>query len=315
MNLSGAEIQTIKILNNKSNFRSFLNKNKLQKHEFNTFNHNSSKQINDYLKTVELPQIIKPVDASGSKGVSVIHNLNEAKNKIESAFSESASKTIIIEKFISKKGSQLCGDGWMENGKLKFVCYGDGHFYNDSKFLAPFGETFPSKHTEKTLLKVSNKLEEILSTTGYINGPFNLDVIIDYQNNPFVIEIGPRNGGNYIPTAIKLKTNIDLISATVELALNKAFKLDISKKTNNSFFACYMINSKEKGIFEKLTIDKLLEKKIVQKKSLLKKHQNVLPFNKANNALGNIILKFKSKTEMNTIFPKIDELITIKLKQ
>ena len=122
----------------------------------------------------------------------------------------------------------------MENGKLKFVCYGDGHFYNDSKFLAPFGETFPSKHTEKTLLKVSNKLEEILSTNSSTNGPFNLDVIIDYQNNPFVIEIGPRNGGNYIPTAIKLKTNIDLISATVELALNRVLN-DISKKTNNCF--------------------------------------------------------------------------------
>jgi len=55
------------------------------------------------LKELNFPLIIKPVDRSGSRGISIIYSLEELKGAFNRAFYESFSKEIIIEEFIKGK--------------------------------------------------------------------------------------------------------------------------------------------------------------------------------------------------------------------
>ena len=59
-----------------------------------------------------------------------------------------------------------------------------------------------------------------MQALGYVRGPFNHDILVTPEDEIFINEIGPRNGGNFIPTAIKLNTGVDMIAATVEAALH-----------------------------------------------------------------------------------------------
>ena len=134
----------INILVNKKLFRQFMVEKKIQNIYFKGFHDPKSiEQIREALDLSQLPLVVKPVDASGSKGVSIINTESELEEKTFSALKESRSKNIIFENYIRKKGFQICGDGFMFNGKLAFISFGDGLFYADRKYMAPYGETFP----------------------------------------------------------------------------------------------------------------------------------------------------------------------------
>ena len=90
--------------------------------------------------------------------------------------------------------------------------------------MAPWGETFPSSHNKEILDVAKNKLESVLQLSGFSRGPFNFDLIITKDNKVFILEIGPRPGGNFIPTVIKKQTGVDMIGAEVEASINKEFK-------------------------------------------------------------------------------------------
>lgn len=312
LNLVGSSYETILTLTNKALFRHFLTQHQLQQQSFKSFTLQQYTQIEAYLQKIKFPVVVKPVDASGSKGVSVIRDLSDQwEAKIARAFQYSLSKTIIIEQFITKKGRQICGDGYMENGKLRFIELGDGHFYDEPPFHAPYAETFPSQHSAKDLQKVKYKLEKILQQAGYHNGTFNLDVMITTDNEVFVNEIGPRSGGNYIPLAIKLISHVDLIAAVVERSLNPNFQLDCHKKRSPYVYACYMIHSKQNGTLQSITFDKSIVNNIIYNHPYLKVGILVEPFYQANKAIGNIVLKFENEVEMHQKMGKINELCRV----
>ena len=315
MGLPGNSYKTVSLLVNKKLFREHLNKNNLQKTQFKIFSESERSLIGSYLKDIELPVVIKPIDSAGSKGVSILSNISDLDRFVDYAFSESFSRTIIIESWIKKLNKQVCGDGFMQNDKLEFIEFGDGHFYDDGKFLAPFAETFPSTHIVEHLNKIKIKLEKILVSCGFLCGPFNFDVLVAESGEPFVVEIGPRSGGNYIPKAISLKTKVDMIGGAVECSLDRSFKLDVKKSESEKFYACYMIHSKSEGILDKISFDEDIEANIVEYNPYIKLGANVKPFYKASEAIGNLILVFNSHQEMLEKISKMSNYCRVELKQ
>ena len=147
------ETDAIKTLTNKNSFRHFCDKEKIQKlsfcEVFNQSEYKKYKKITDQLQNINL--IVKPIDSSGSKGVTKLlftpKNTSDIKFAFNNAIQFSQSKQIIVEELINKNGNQICGDGIIVNGKVIFIGYGDGHYYDENNYAnAPFAESFPSKH-------------------------------------------------------------------------------------------------------------------------------------------------------------------------
>ena len=203
-----------KIGHNTSDIESLTKKNLFR--IGNSIKHFSSTEKSvaiDLAKDFPKPFIVKPTDSAGSKGVSIVRFDSDIQFAIQYAFDNSISKEIIVEEYVKKVGNQVCGDGFMFRGELKFIYFGDGHFYRDR--LAPWGETFPSTHDQSKLDEAKKEIERILVKYSYLNGPFNVDLFIT-TDGAFINEIGPRNGGNFIPQVTKFSTGVDMIEATVE---------------------------------------------------------------------------------------------------
>lgn len=298
MNLPGNPYRAVVALTNKSLFRDLLKKMGLANVNYRTFSLLDRPAIATYLKTTQLPVVIKPVDGAGSKGVSILNDASRCEKALDYAFGESRSKEIIIEPYVERIGKQICGDGYMEGGRIVFIEFGDGHFYDDCEFLAPFGETFPSTHKREHLEALQSKIETVLIACGFRRGPFNVDALITKDLEPFIIEIGPRNGGNFIPTAIGLHRNVDLIEATVESALSWSFTLNTRKKKSDKFYACYMIHSRSAGILDGIKFHRAIRNHIVQYNPYLAKGSEVRPFWKASDAIGNLVLCYDSMDDM-----------------
>lgn len=305
LQLNTPSIDVVETLTNKYKFRSFLNESGIQRLEnYLCTPQTDLNKIASVLKKNH-SYIVKPVDSSGSKGVAVINDFDSLNKAISQAITYSSSRKVIIEEFISKSGPQICGDGFIANGKIKFLCFGDGWFYDNSTSMAPYGETFPSTQNKYSLNLIKQKIENILNAVGYLNGPFNQDSFIDHKGNPFIIEIGPRCGGNYLPTAIKLATSFDLISTTVEQALGNT-STTFSEKHNIKPTSCYMIHSKNSGKFINVELSNELKKFLVQKILFVQKNQKISPFINGADSIGNLILQFPSTGKMIATMKNIE---------
>ena len=310
MKLPSNLLSSVETLAYKNKFRFFLKKEGFVFPKNRVFT--DFKKFKFFLtKNNKLPFIIKPVDASGSKGISKINDLINLKKKFDYAKKFSKSKKIICEEFLERKGSQIAGDGFVYNGRLAFAHLADQYFNLYPNPLIPIGESWPSTHTKQNLKKALITLQKVFKKLKIKFGAFNFDLQFIENNKFMIIEIGPRNGGDYIPELIKLSTGVDLIRATVEASLgNRLFNKNFKKKYNR-FFSTFRINSKKSGILKKIIISEKLKKNIFKKKIFYKKNQKVKKFNLGRDALGILILKFNSLDEMKYKMNSIDQNIKV----
>ena len=283
-------IESIKTLTNKLFFREFLFNEGIQK---NFFMELSSEDLADQktLKKIidNIPLVVKPIHGSGSKGVNFIFCSNDLK-LINDSLKFSPSSTVIIENFLHKEGMQICGDGYFEDSILKNFTTGDGHFYDDSSNKVPYAESFPSTHSNEIISKAKLIIEKILKKAGYEKGPINFDIIV-VDNMPFIVEIAPRTGGNYIPDVIKKHNGVDLLRATLNTYSDKHYKFD-EQEGNIKYVSSYMIHSLKEGNFVSLQIKEDLLPYIYDKILYVQKGDMVKEFTQGSHAIGNIKFQF-----------------------
>ncbi len=302
-------LESIKTLTNKFNFREFLFNENIQRHFFMKFSIEDLNDKNIYDQLIaNIPLVVKPMNGSGSKGVNFIFHPRHF-NLIKNSLQFSSSKTLIIEKFFYKNGMQICGDGFFEDSKLKNFSTGDGHFYEDSHYMVPYAESFPSSHSKKIISSAKVLVEKILNKIKFSKGPINFDIIV-VNGKPFVIEIAPRSGGNYIPDVIKKHNGVDLLRATLNTYSDPGYSFN-ERKGNINYVSSYMIHSLVEGRFDSLEIKEDLLPYIYDKILYVKKGDIVKEFTQGSYAIGNIKLKFPDFETQRKMMDIINDSINV----
>lgn len=310
LGLPSNSLKSVQTLAYKNKFRKFLEKNGFFYPKNKVFSDYT--KCNDFIKkSVGLPIILKPVDASGSKGISKIENLKDLKKNFQYAKKYSKQKKIICEKFEEREGSQIAGDGFVLNGKFIFSHLADQYFNLKPNPLIPTGESWPTSHSKKNLLIVKKTVQRVMNKLKIKFGAFNLDLHFLKNKKFMIIEIGPRNGGDYIPELIKLSTGVDLIMCTVEASLGHKLKAKNFKKKKIKYYSTYRINSKKNGVFKKILISNNIKKNIIKKDIFYKIGHKINKFDLGKDSIGNLILNFKTQKEMQEKMNNMDKNIKV----
>lgn len=297
LGLPGHDLEAVKALTNKGRFRELLRRERLQDLPVQRVLQPDEDAHRAEVGAADLPLIVKPLDSSGSKGVTRVNELAALPEAVQAARRLSRTGCVLVESFMQKTGFQICGDGFFQDGALAFVAYGNGHFHEDSGHLVPFAETFPSLHPPAMLEAVSARLQTILRLVGFGTGAFNLDVIVDAHGQPFVIEIGPRNGGNFIPQAIGAWTGVDLVEASVRAAVEPAYRLP-QRGREHGFFASYMLHRKTAARFERLRLSEQIRPHVIRQLVYATTGDPIEPFVHGGHAFGNLLLRFDKQEVM-----------------
>ena len=93
---------------------------------------------------------IKPVDSSGSKGVTRVDDSSDLDAAFAHALKYSREKLIVIEQEIERTSNQVAGDGFVVNGQLAFRCWADEHFDKLCNGLVPIETDFFQLFSLKT---------------------------------------------------------------------------------------------------------------------------------------------------------------------
>jgi len=297
LGLPTSPYKSVDILANKDKFRKFLKDN-----GFKTPKAEGYSEISAAVReigTFSLPVIIKPVDSSGSKGVTKLNDVSKLKEQIEYALSFSRAKRFIIEEFVEKDGYQIAGDGFSVNGELVFRCFANEHFDVDSNNpFVPIGESFPYIKPKEIHGKIHNEIQRLLTLLEMKTGAYNFDVRLDSGGNVILMEIGPRNGGNLIPQVTKYATGVDMVEYTIKAAMGINCS-DLKLVEPSGFYSCYMVHSSNAGILKEIWIDDIFKKNnLLEFDMFFKPGDKIEAFTGSNGTLGTMILKFSSEQEM-----------------
>ena len=310
MGLPGNPYKAVEILQNKDKFRAFL-----QSHGFCTPKAKGYDSIEEALQDLEqFPVIVKPVDGSGSKGVSRIDAIEEARDKLESAMSYSRCKRIIVEDWVEKYGYQIAGDGLSVDGKLIFRYFGNDHFNPQCvNPFVPISASFPYNMPEEVHNKIHATIQRLLNELGMKTSTYNFDMRIDEEYNVYLMEVTPRDGGNYIPDVTRYATGVDLVECAVKAAMGE--KITIPEKVEGKgFWSYYAVHSLKDGILDEIKISEEGQKHIIENHIIKKPGDKIEAFRGAGSTLGCLVMQFDTKEQMLHMMDHSEEWIQVKLK-
>ena len=296
LNLSGNPLSKIEILGEKHLWRHFLKEN-----GFNTPKAKSYSNIDDLMiDEWDFPIMVKPIDSSGSKGVTKVSNQSEFSKAFSYALEYSRAKLIIVEEFIERVGPQIGGDGFYGDDKLEFVCFGDQVVDIDVNPFVPCGMKFPSYISDDTAKAISSEIERAIQMIGLKNLSFNLEVMLDKKGRIFLMELGPRNGGNCIPEVIHNYTGVDMVGLAVEAAMGNS--VAIMPTYSNHVFAYYALHSDKEGVYQGYEMTSEFKGKLTGSYIFKDAGDSVSSFQGSNSTIGILLLEFKSKEDMLDFF-------------
>jgi len=306
LGLPGNPYASVKLLSKKDLFRAFQ-----RDHGFNSpraIGLNENEVHPDRLKGFNYPLIVKPVDSSGSKGVSKISEPSELALAASYALSFSRMKRVIVEEFIVCDGPQLTGDGLVLNGELVFSCFADQLYDTSASARVPCGALWPTLRTITSIRKVEQEAAKVIRATGLISGSVNIEVRITPDNEVYILEIGPRSGGNYMPQAIKYASTFDMVRASLDVLLGKTIQVPITELVCTAYYA---LHSDRCGTLVSLKLTNELKSHVREFHQYVFPGEKVLPFHNSSATLGILILTFRNHEEMNVIMSHIANMIEI----
>jgi biotin carboxylase len=304
LGLPGNPYESVLTLTRKDLYRKFLEKNGFltpQHRAFCTY-HDAAMGLQNF----KLPVVIKPVDSSGSKGVTVLQNTDELKAAFNWALSYSRANAVIIEEFVEKEGYQIAGDGFVVDGQLVFRCFANEHFDYACNGLVPIGESFPYVGNTALQNQIHEEIQRLLTLLEMEVGALNFDIRIDREGGIYLMEIGPRNGGNLIPEVTKYLTGVDMVKYTVDAALGLDCS-NLAMQPTNGNYASYILHAQQDGVLASFDYTEEIKACIIEEVRWRKPGDKVEGFRGSNCTLGTQILKFDSQEQMLDCMKNMNE--------
>lgn len=167
---------------------------------------------------VNYPVLVKPIDSSGSRGISVCNDYGEMMLAIEKALSYSPSKQYLVEEYMT--GDEVVLYYYFQDGNPVFIGMCDRYVNKEQKGVAqlPTAYIFPSKYTDNHISQTDKKVKDMFRGIKMKNGPIFLQAFIK-DGIPHIYEPGYRTNGAREQYIISGVTGIN----SVDMLLNFAF--------------------------------------------------------------------------------------------
>jgi biotin carboxylase len=315
LGLPSNPVKSVEILGVKHKFRTFLQEYGFSCPGYVTFSpcDNLDTVKVQIEKKLTFPIVVKPTDSSGSKGVSFLQNIEKLAEAIDYADVYSSNKILIAEDFIERGYPYVIGgDIFVEKGKI--VLFGDMECLRDDKSnsLVPIGKKKPNGIKDLQNKNLRHELQRLITTLGITSGELNIEVLIDRNDHPHFLEVGPRAGGNMIPIQLSDVYGVDLIKANILAAMGEAVNLQPTEPTE--CFMTFVLHSHENGVLHSVSFAPEVEPYIYRKCMYKQPGEEVEAFDGAGKALGIVFLRIPTIEQMNDIEHCIDSLIKVNVK-
>lgn len=161
---------------------------------------------------LRLPILVKPIDLTGGKGISLVESVAGINAAVELALSRSRVSTVVAEEFL--QGSRHGFSCLIDQGQVVFHFNDDEHYYLNPYLVCAASAPSSAPQAEPEL--VAN-VERIAALLNLVDGIVHVQYIL-HDNRPVIIEICRRPPGDLYPELVRMATGVDYPELIVRAA-------------------------------------------------------------------------------------------------
>lgn len=269
---------------------------------------------------LSFPVIIKPDQSSGSRCVAIVTdpgNHDAIRKAILAARATSRNgKAIAEEQVPMPTRSIIEGEIFLHHGEILW----DGLFHtvrSQQAPMIPMTYVFPLQEDINRTHLLKEALTSAFRSSGIVHGEYNIEMFFTASDEPFLIELNPRQGGNDLPRYVQQSCGLDLTRLLVTTAVGDDTYWDRlrSRQRESRLLIHHMLYPHRSGHFQGLRIDDSVSNYVC--------HVQLDPFvgdriEKAADGscdIGYVDLCFSNYVEQMHTAMQIEDLIQIRIEQ
>lgn len=256
-------------------------------------------QVLDHVSDFQYPLLFKPSDSSGSKGVTVLCDRGGLRAAFNKAHRFSRNQTIIVEAYIGENSFAV--ESFVRDGVVRNLVIANRKIASPP-ITVGLGLTLPAdldSAVEERMLRLNM---QAIGALGIKNGPVHMDMVLDPEGTPYIVDIGPRLiGGPAGWTLIHQATGFDVLEAVLDLSLGRQIE-PIQLNSNGTFCAHRYITTHKAGVIEQLIVpEKLHSENITKCEIFVKTGDSLYALDNASHRFGyvtareTVTMKFVTK--------------------
>lgn len=202
------------------------------------------------LKKEELayPVIVKPVDRSGSRGITKVEEEQDLEAAIKRAKEQSFQKYALVEEYVTGQEYSVEYLSW--EGEHTFLSLTEKYTTGAPHFIET-AHMEPAVVDTPMLEKIKNVVSRALTGLGILYGASHSEIKVSRTGSVKIIEIGGRMGGDCIGSSlVELSTGFDFVNAVIDVSLGIKPQINIAQ--NKIAAVRFILSGEDLHVLEKL---------------------------------------------------------------
>lgn len=263
-------------------------------------------------KSLTYPVIVKPDMNSGTRGTAVVDDA-ETQAAVKNCERLSRNGKAIIEEYIPIDPETVIeGEIFIHKGQILW----DGLFRSIRSRAAPMiPMTYVFPLAEERVGKLKAALEAALCAAGVIHGEYNIEAcFVDEQ--PFIIEINPRQGGNDLPRYVMEHCGIDYYRLLVSTSVgDDVYWESLGDYERQSIrITHHMLYPRKNGRFKRVWISDDIRDYVSRIQINVTEGDRIKPAADGSASIGYMDLVFEDEQEQG-MSNKLEDLIRIEVDE
>lgn len=246
--------------------------------------------------------MLKPMLASGSRGIRRIRNAEELRKHFDHTLAESTVfKGVLLEEFA--EGIHLGGGVLIRNNEIIF------DFISEKRFNLSFVTTahiLPASISPEERSLVLDLLQGAVTHLKLREGVLDFDVVLT-ESGPEIIELGGRLGGNGISELVENHTGFDFIAAAIQIATGTTPEVFVRRSDPVS---CFVIGASNEGILKEIKRFSAIfpehKANLIEQREFYSAGSPVQPFTQGSCQLGILFVRDNNRDALVDLLDKIE---------
>lgn len=260
------------------------------------------------LSVIGLPLIVKPVDSSGSRGVSKVIIKEEFENAFNRAKQSSKSGMVLLEEFI--EGVEYTVEAFTANSVTKILAVTEKAKVEGSRGTVALELAYPSVAPE-VIERIKNKVLDAVKALDYQAGPSHTEVILTKTGRIGIVEMAGRGGGfGVFSMLVPLASGVDIGELLIRQVMGEDIDLDKSKVEQNIFSLKFFPSTKNGTISGISGFEEMNKISGVAAGSYVSIGQEVYSDFLDGNRLGYMLVKAETLNKVRELLREIERTVS-----
>lgn len=310
LGLASNPSESVAMFCDKGKFRNFLLENGFSVPKCAVANAEDATRACEIAREIGFPLVIKPVDSAGSRGVTIVKAENEVDGAFSHALDFSRKQQVVFEKFIETHtpGRVVQAEIFVENGEV--ISWGLMSSMRDASLngIVPCCHIHPVMESSENESNVRATISRLINASGIKQGPLNIELIVDDAGEVYIIDVGPRNGGNYLPNYFSLISGDDITQATLRVAAGEPSGLRHFDRSTDGIWIDYFHYSRTSGTFKGFEAEEEFENACIETHYYKQAGEKVEPLSCAGDTIAISFLHFPNESVPMNIVDRLPNL-------